>query len=170
MMNAKMRARVGALNPQHAKGFTRVVADVLRSTLRIWTAQAPRAARSSLAAAAATSVKSSRVWWPFSAHSRILVAMCRLIECSSPSPGSILQARSRAISILVRVWESKRSVITLVLLGQVLGGRPRLAKDNPCMSAAFLRIPACFIASVPNVGTVIDAGRLGHDEVEGHRW
>ena len=92
---------------------------------------------------------------PRSAHLRIFLAICRRTRCSSAPIERPLHARSRATSILASVRESKLSAIMTVffielqqsLQAQGLAGLPRFAKNRPCKSAAFRRIPACFIAS-----------------------
>src|SRR3984957_17989897 len=73
--------------------------------------QRPCAELSSLTATRPALVRPSSVLSPRSAHSRILLAMWRRAQCSSAPAGRVLQARSRATSILARVRELKLSAI-----------------------------------------------------------
>src|SRR3954452_8733879 len=63
----------------------------------------------------AASVRPPSVRSPLSARSTILLAICRRVSCCSLPLARILQARSRATSMLARVLVSKLSAIVIAV-------------------------------------------------------
>ena len=114
---------------------------------------------SSSAAVRPASVRPRRVRSPLSARSTILVAS-RLVLLASEreNVASPLQSHFHVCQrSLVKPFGNRHGCLTseagfLCAHGgtmlHVFVGLPRFAKNNPCKSAAFLRMPARFIASV----------------------